>query len=145
VGRDCHTSAKISPRSFLPLLCEQSNGNFKLQQQRQIPSPEIFSSTKGGLIKSFNNIKTLPKTKVTVPRDFQSFVFLLKAFTLAIMLIFGDDSILAIKLHNFVARIDKKHSIIYKNQIATSNIFAIVGGIWPHWICPFSNTSVDRA
>jgi hypothetical protein len=47
-----------------------------------------------------------------------------KAFTTAIGLVFGKDSILATKLCDFVVNVDGKHNIIYKNRIAIDNTFA---------------------
>jgi len=84
---------------------------------------EIYSSTKGGLIKSIDNTKSSAKTTVTVPQDFHSFSFQLKAFTIAICFVFGKDSILATKLYDFVVNVDRKDNIIYKNRIAIDDKF----------------------
>ena len=51
---------------------------------------------------------------VMVPRDFHSLLYQLKAFTFAVEFVFGEDSILATKLLDFVDKVDK-NSIIYKN------------------------------
>ena len=84
---------------------------------------EIYSSTKGGLIKSIEDIKSLAKMTVTVPQYFHSFNFQLKAFMIAIGFVFGEDSILATKFWDFVKNVKRKHSIIYKNRIAINDTF----------------------
>ena len=60
---------------------------------------------------------------MTIPQDFHSFHYQLKAFTIAIGFVFGEDSILATRLRDFVEKVDK-HSIIYKNRIAIDDTFA---------------------
>jgi hypothetical protein len=60
---------------------------------------------------------------VTVPQDFYSLFYQLKAFTFTVGFVFSEDSILATKLLDFVEKVDK-NSIIYKNRIAAENTFA---------------------
>jgi hypothetical protein len=84
---------------------------------------KIYSSTKGVLIKSIDDVKSSAKTTVTVPQDFHSFHYQLKAFAIAIGFVFGKDSILATRLRDFVEKVDKL-SIIYKIRIAIDDTFA---------------------
>jgi len=85
---------------------------------------KIYSLTKGGLIKSVDDVKSSAKTTVTVPQDFHSFHYQLKAFAIATGFVFGKDSILATRLlRDFVEKVDK-HSIIYKNRITIDDTFA---------------------
>jgi hypothetical protein len=85
---------------------------------------KIFFSVKGGLMKSMDKVKSLAKTTVTVPQDFHSFVYQLCASAHALSFFFGNESILAIQLKDFVTNIEGRHSITYKNRIATDNTFA---------------------
>ena len=85
---------------------------------------EIFSSTKGGLVKSMDEVKSLAKTTVTVPQDFHSFAYQLKAFALATSFLFGDESILTKQLLEFMSNVTGKHCITYKNRIAADDTFA---------------------
>ncbi len=65
-------------------------------------------------MKNINNVKESAKTTVSGSQDFYSFLFQIKAFTLACQFIFGEESILRIQLQNFVAKM-AKHNIVYKN------------------------------
>jgi len=113
---------KSTPCAFSPFsFSEQTVLSSKSDEDRSLLF-EIYSSTKGRLIKSIDDVKTSAKMTVTVPQDFHSFLYQLKAFTLAVGFVFGEDSILATKLLDFVEKVDKK-SIIYKNRIATDNTF----------------------
>jgi hypothetical protein len=85
---------------------------------------KIFSSTKGGLVKSMDEVKSLAKTTVTVPQDFHSFAYQLKAFALATSFLFGDESILTKQLMEYATSVTGKHSITYKNRIVADNTFA---------------------
>ncbi len=85
---------------------------------------KIFSSAKGGLMKSMDKVKASAKTTVTVPQNFHSLAYQLRAFAHATSFFFGDKSILAIQLRGFVKNIKGKHSIIYKTRIAANNTFA---------------------
>ena len=114
---------KSTPCAFSPFsFSEQTALSSKSDKDRSLLL-EIYSSTKGGLIKSIDDVKTSAKTTVTVPQDFHSFLYQLKAFTFAVGFVFGEDSILATKLLDFVEKVDK-NSIVYKNRIATDNTFA---------------------
>jgi hypothetical protein len=84
---------------------------------------EICSSTKGGLMKNVDKIKSSAKATVTVPQDFHSFIYQLPAFAYATSFFFGEESILAVQLQEFVSNIKGKHSIIYQNQIASNYTF----------------------
>jgi hypothetical protein len=85
---------------------------------------EIFSLAKGGLMKSMDKVKSLAKTTVTVLQDFHSFVYQFRAFAHASSFFFGNKSILAIQLKEFVANIEGRHCITYKNIIAPDSTFA---------------------
>ena len=114
---------KSTPGAFFPFsFSEQTALSSKSDKDRSLLL-EIYSSTKGGLIKSIDDVKASAKTTVSVPQDFHSFLYQLKAFTFAVGFIFGEDSILATKLLDFVEKVDK-NSIVYKNRIATDNTFA---------------------
>ena len=114
---------KLAPGPFPPFsFCEARAISSNSENDRSLLL-EIYSSTKGGLIKSIEDIKSLAKMTVTVPQDFHSFNFQLKAFTIAIGFVFGEDSILATKLRDFVENVNRKHSIIYKNRIAINDTF----------------------
>jgi hypothetical protein len=78
---------------------------------------KIFSSAKGGLMKSMVKVKSLAKTMVTVPQDFHSFVYQLCTFAHALSFFFGNESILAIQLKEFLANIEGRHSITYKKEL----------------------------
>ncbi len=95
-------------------------------------------------MKNINNIKASAKTTVSVPQDFHSFLFQIKAFTLACQFIFGEESILTIQLQNFAAKI-AKHNIVYKNQIARDDNFA--GKFFGQWTnrSNFSSKTVANA
>jgi len=114
---------KSTPGAFSPFsFSEQTALSTKSDKDRSLLL-EIYSSTKGGLIKSIDGVKSSAKTTVTVPQDFHSLLYQLKAFTFAVGFVFGEDSILATKLLDFVEKVDK-NSIIYKNRIADENTFA---------------------
>ena len=114
---------KSTPGAFSPFsFSKQTALSSKSDKDRSLLL-EIYSSTKGGLIKSIDDVKTSAKTTVTVPQDFHSFLYQLKAFTFAVGFVFGEDSILATKLLDFVEKVNK-NSIVYKNRIATDNTFA---------------------
>ncbi len=115
---------KLAPGPFSPLSFSKATAISSNSKKDRSLLLEIYSSTKGGLIKSFDDVKSLAKTTVTVPQDFHSFNFQLKAFTTAIGFVFGKDSIPATKLRDFVVNVDGKHSIIYKNRIAVNDTFA---------------------
>jgi hypothetical protein len=115
---------KSAPDPFSPFSFSEATAISSNSEKDRSLLLEIYSLTKGGLIKSIDNIKSLAKTTVTVPQDFHSFNFQLKAFMIAIGYVFGEDSILATKLWDFVVNVDGKHSIIYKNRIAIDDTFA---------------------
>jgi hypothetical protein len=71
-----------------------------------------------------DKVKSSEKTTVTVPQDYHSFVYQLRAFAHASSFFFGNESILAIQLKDFVANIKGRHSITYKNRITADNTFA---------------------
>ncbi len=71
-----------------------------------------------------DKVKASAKTTVTVPQDFHSLAYQLCAFAHATSFFFGNESILAIQLREFVKNIKGRHSIIYKNRIATADTFA---------------------
>jgi hypothetical protein len=105
---------KLTPGTFPPIsFSEQRAFSSKSDKDRPLLL-EIYSSTKRGLIKSIDDIKSSAKMTVTVPQDFHSLLYQLKAFTFAVEFVFGEDSILATKLLDFVDKVDK-NSIIYKN------------------------------
>jgi hypothetical protein len=85
---------------------------------------KIFSSAKGGPMKSMDKVKASANTTVMVPQDFHSLAYQLRGFAHATSFFFGDKSILAIQLREFVKNIKGRHSIIYKNRIATADTFA---------------------
>jgi hypothetical protein len=62
---------------------------------------KIFSSAERGLMKNMDKVKSPAKTMVTVPQDFHSFVYQLRAFAHALSFFFGNESILAIQLKEF--------------------------------------------
>jgi hypothetical protein len=96
---------KSTPGAFSPVsFSEQTALSSKSDEDRSL---EIYSSTKGGLIKSIDDVKTSAKTIVMVPQDFYSFLYQLKAFTFAVGFVFSEDSILATKLLDFVEKVNK--------------------------------------
>jgi hypothetical protein len=100
---------------------------------------EIFSLPKGGLMKSTVELKSLAKAKttVTVPQDFHSFVYQLRALAQhASSFFFGDKSILAIQLKEFVTNIKGRHSITYKNRIVANNTFVAKNTLVGGQFCP---------
>jgi len=103
---------KLAPGPFSPFsFSEETVLSTNSEKDRSLLL-EIYSSTKGGLIKSIDDVKSSAKTTVTVPQDFHSFHYQLKAFAIAIGFVFSEDSILATRLRDFVEKVDK-HSIIY--------------------------------
>ncbi len=115
---------KLAPGPFPPFSFSEATAISSNSEKNRSLLLKIYSSTKGGLIKSIDDIKSLAKTTLMVPQDFHSFNFQLKAFTIAIGFVFGEDSILATKLWDFVVNVDGMHSIIYKNRIAIDKTFA---------------------
>jgi hypothetical protein len=115
---------KLAPGPFSPFSFSKATAISSNSKKDRSLLLEIYSSTKGGLIKSINDVKSLAKTTVTVPQDFHSFTFQLKAFMTAIGFVFGKDSILATKLCDLVVNVDGKHSIIYRNRISIEDTFA---------------------
>ena len=114
---------KSAPGAFSPFsFSEESALSTKSKNDRSLLL-EIFSSTKGGLIKSIDDVKSSAKTTVTVPQDFHSFHYQLKAFAIALGFVFGEDSILATRLRDFVEKVDK-NSMIYRNRITIGDTFA---------------------
>jgi hypothetical protein len=101
---------KSTPGAFSPFsFSEQTVLSTKSDKDRSLLL-EIYSSTKGGLIKSIDDVKSSAKTTVTVPQDFHSLLYQLKAFTFAVGFVFGKDSILATKLLDIVEKVDKTAS-----------------------------------
>ncbi len=115
---------KSAPGPFSPFSFSEATAISSNSEKDRSLLLEIYSSMKGGLIKSIDDVKSSAKTTVTVPQNFHSFNFQLKAFTIAIGFVFSKDSILATKLQDFVVNVNGKHSIIYKNRIAINNTFA---------------------
>ena len=114
---------KSAPGAFSPFsFSEEPALSTKSKNDRSLLL-EIFSSTKGGLIKSIDDVKSSAKTTVTVPQDFHSFHYQLKAFAIALGFVFGEDSILATRLRDFVEKVDK-NSMIYRNRITIDDTFA---------------------
>jgi hypothetical protein len=111
IGR-AHKSASgaFSPFSFSKMKALTASGN---NRDRSLLI-NIYLVQKGGLMKNIDNVKASAKTTVSVLQDFHSFLFQLKAFTLAYQFIFGEGSILTIQLQNFAIKI-AKHNIVYKN------------------------------
>jgi hypothetical protein len=115
---------KSAPGPFSPFSFSKATAISSNSEKDRSLLLKIYSLMKGGLIKSIEDVKSSAKMTVTVPQDFPSFNFQLKAFMIAIGFVFGKDSILATKLRDFVVNVDRKHSIIYKNRIAINNTFA---------------------
>jgi len=114
---------KLAPGPFSPFSFSEETALSSNSEKDRSLLLEIYSSTKGGLIKRIDDVKSSAKMTVTVPQDFHSFHYQLKAFTIAIGFVFGKDSIFATRLRDFVEKVDK-YSIIYKNRIAIDNTFA---------------------
>jgi len=113
----------LAPGTFSPFsFSEESALSTKSKKDRSLLL-EIYSSTKGGLIKSIDDVKSSAKTTVMVPQDVHSFHYQLKAFAISLGFVFGEDSILATRLRDFVEKVDK-NSMIYKNRIAINDTFA---------------------
>ena len=107
---------KSAPGPFSPFSFDEATAISDSSENDRSLILEINTLTKGGLIKSIGDVKALAKTARTVPQDFHSFNFQLKVFTIAVVFVFGKDSILATKLRDFV--------IIYKNKIVIIDTFA---------------------
>lgn len=119
VGR-IHKAAPgaFSPFSFsemLPLSSSEGNDRSLLI--------EIFAGKQGGLTRNLDDVKASAKMTVSVPRDYHSLAFQLKAYACASKYIFGEASILSSQLRSFVERVEKE-SIQYKNRIAADKEFA---------------------
>ena len=115
---------KSAPGPFSPFSFSEETALSTNSEKDRSLLLEIYSSTKGGLIKSIDDVKSSAKTTVTVPQDFHSFHYQLKAFAIATGFVFGKDSILATRLlRDFVEKVDKL-SIIYKIRIAIDDTFA---------------------
>jgi hypothetical protein len=108
---------KSAPGPFSPFSFDEATAISDSSENDRSLILEIYTLTKGGLIKSIDDVKALAKTAGTVPQDFHSFNFQLKVFTIAVVFVFGKDSILATKLQDFVTG-------IYKNRIAIIDTFA---------------------
>jgi hypothetical protein len=92
---------KSAPGPFSPFLFSEMKAIRGDNNKDHFLLIKIFSLARGGLMKSMEEVKSLAKTTVTVPQDFHSFVYQLRAFTHASSFFFGDKSILAIQLRNF--------------------------------------------
>lgn len=114
---------KSAPGPFSPFSFDEATAISDSSENDRSLILEIYTLTKGGLIKSIDDVKALAKTAGTVPQDFHSFNFQLKVFTIAVVFVFGKDSILATKIRDFVENADGKHSIIYKKKIAIKDTF----------------------
>ena len=93
---------KSAPGPFSPFSFDEATAISDSSENDRSLILEIYTLTKGGLIKSIDDVKALAKTAGTVPQDFHSFNFQLKVFTIAVVFVFGKDSILATKLRDFV-------------------------------------------
>jgi len=114
---------KLAPGAFSPFSFSKESALSTKSEKNRSLLREIYSLTKGGLIKSINDVKSSAKMTVTVPQDFHSFHYQLKAFVIALGFVFGKDSILATRLWDFVEKVDK-NSMIYKNRIVINDTFA---------------------
>jgi hypothetical protein len=113
------TPGPLSPFSF-----SEATAILSINEKSRSLLLKLYSATKGGLVNSIDDTKSLAKMRGSVPQDFHSFNFQLKAFTIAIGFVFGEDSILVTKLCDFMENVNGKHSIIYKNRITIDNTFA---------------------
>ncbi len=108
---------KLAPGPFSPFSFSKATAISSNSEKKRSLLLKIYSSTKGGLIKSINDVKSLAKITVTVPQDFHFFNFQLKAFMIAIGFVFFKDSILATKLQDFVVNFDGKQHICCKGPV----------------------------
>ena len=114
---------KLTPGPFPPFSFSKATA-ISSKKKIDLFSSKYIHHQKGGLIKIIDNVKSLAKMTVMVQQDFHSFNFQLKAFVIAIGLVFCEDSILVTKLCDLAKNVIRKHSIIYKNRIAIINTFA---------------------
>ena len=119
VGR-IHKAAPgaFSPFSFSEMLPLSSN-----EDKDRSLLIEIFAGKQGGLTRNLDDVKASAKMTVSVPQDYHSLVFQIKAYTYASKYIFGEASILSSQLRSFVKKIEKE-SIQYKNRVAADKEFA---------------------
>ena len=82
----------------------------------------MILNTKGGLSKSIDKLKASSKVETTVPSDYHSFIYQMKAFSALIEIITGDNSLVSVQLQNLVGSIEK-YSSSYKIEIAQDNCF----------------------
>jgi hypothetical protein len=71
---------------------------------------------RGGLAQSTEEIKAKAKQEVLAPKSYNKMLFQLKAFVALIEILFGDKSIMALKLQAFVRQI-KTHNLCRVGQL----------------------------
>jgi hypothetical protein len=118
---------KSSPGPFSPFLFSKTKAIGGDNNKDQSLLFKIFSSAKGGLMKIMDEVKALAKTTVTVPQDFPSLAYQLRAFTHATSFFFGDESILAIQLREFVKNIKGRHIYTIKDLSVVLGVGVVVG------------------
>jgi hypothetical protein len=89
---------KLAPGPFSPSSFNKATAISCNSEKDRSLLLEIYSSTKGGLNKSIDDVKFLAKTTVMVSQDFHSFYFLLKALGF----VFGKDSILVLDIDRWL-------------------------------------------
>jgi hypothetical protein len=77
---------------------------------------------RGGLAQSTEEIKAKAKQEVSAPKNYNKMLFQLKAFIALIEILFGDESIMALKLQAFIQQI-KTHNVFYKGYAALDDFF----------------------
>jgi hypothetical protein len=77
---------------------------------------------RGGLSQSTEEIKAKVKQEVSAPKKYNEMLFQLKAFVALIEILFGDESIMALKLQAFVRQIEI-HNVFYKGYAALNDFF----------------------
>jgi hypothetical protein len=105
-----HMSAPgpFSPFSFSKMQALGGNNN----KDRSLLL-EIFSAVKGRLMRNLEDVKTSAKMTVTIPQDFHSFLYQIKAFANMTSFIFGTESILTGQLWILVNK-NESNAITYK-------------------------------
>ncbi len=93
-GANPSVPGAFSPFSFLEMNPLSNN------QCNQLLIFSLVLNSKGDLSKSLDKITSSCKAKVTVPTNYHRFLYQLKAYTAAIKIILGDDSIVSIHLAN---------------------------------------------
>jgi hypothetical protein len=108
LGRDFHKGAQVRPSTLLPFSFSEIKAIGSDNNKDHSLLIKIFSSPKGGLMKSMDKVKALAKTTVTVPQDFHSLAYQPWAFVHATSFFFGNKNILAIHLREFVKNIKER-------------------------------------